>query len=180
MNTPATLTIKSETPPCERVNTTPVHVCLRADRSTTPTLVGNGYISPSTSTSFPTTGSGSRLCCTFFLGAFECCILSLSFSFFPPPLDGWDVNGELSPSSFSGDMMSFIFRPSASRNVNGSSLGAPPWNSDDFEEDDECFLEDDDDEAAGREWEKEWLPLLPPPPPPSRLRSLEECEEKGG
>ncbi|TNN58578.1 hypothetical protein EYF80_031198 [Liparis tanakae] len=62
------------------------------------------------------------------------------------------VNGKLSPSSFSGDMMSFIFRPSASRSVSGSSLGAPPWNSDDLEEDEEeCFLVDDDEEDAGRE-----------------------------
>lgn len=62
------------------------------------------------------------------------------------------MNGKFSPSSFSGDMMSFIFSPSASRNVKGSSLGAPPWNRDDFEEE-ECFLEedDDDDEDTGRD-----------------------------
>lgn len=39
--------------------------------------------SPTTSTSFPTTGNGSRLCC-FFFGGFDI-ILSLSFSFFIPP-----------------------------------------------------------------------------------------------
>lgn len=68
-----------------------------------------------------------------------------------PPLEECGVNGKLSPSSFSGDMMSFIFSPSASRNVRGSSLGAPPWNNDDFEEDEECFLDEDEDEDGGRE-----------------------------
>lgn len=85
-----------------------------------------------------------------------------------------------SVSSFSGDIITFIFSPSASRNVKGSSLMEPPWNSDDFEEDEECFLveddDDDDDDDMGREWGNEWLPLLPP----SRLRSFEECEDKAG
>lgn len=111
------------------------------------------FILPSTSTSFPTTGSGSLFCCSFFLGDFEGSAPSRSFSFFPPPLEECGVNGKLSPSSFSGDMMSFIFSPSASRNVKGSSLGAPPWNREDLEEEEleECFLEEDDDEEVGRE-----------------------------
>lgn len=133
----------------------------------------NQLISPSTSTSLPTTGSVSRLwcCCNFFLDDFECGALSRSFSFLEP-LDECGAKGILSASSFSGDMMSFIFSPSASRSVSGSSLAAPPWNREDFE-DEECFFEEEEPE---RDWEKEWLPLLPL----SRFRSLEECEDKDG
>lgn len=131
---------------------------------------------PSTSTSFPTIGSGSRLCRNFFLGDLEICCRSRSFSFFRTPLGEWEVNENPSISSFSGDIMTFIFNPSASRNVSGSSLGIPPWYKDDLVEE-ECFLKKEfDDEAKGREWEWEWLPLLPP----SRFWSFEECEEKEG
>lgn len=52
---------------------------------------------------------------------------------------------------FIGDIMSFIFKSSASRNVSGSSLDIPLWSKDDLVEE-ECFLdEDDDDEPKERE-----------------------------
>lgn len=150
---------------------------------------------PSTSTSFPTVGRGSRLC-SFFFDGLDIVIRSLSFSFISLflmpeeewcpmlPEDGRAGKGNPSidspPSLLSlGERMSFIFRPSPSRSVSGSPLPAPPWNKDDFEEDEEdaeCFL-DNDGELGWRECEKEWEKEWPLLELPSRLRSLdEECE----